>query len=86
MNKEDILKAKCPYCENGCDNCVNGYAKVTFGTDEDVMYSLICNNCGENVGGGFLNPQTIKVVNSINKHAICPFCHSKNLKRIIDDE
>jgi hypothetical protein len=86
IEKGSKLKAKCPHCHDGCEKCFEGYAEVTFGTEDSVLYSLICNDCGASVGGGFLDSKTIKIISIINKGAICPFCNSKNIQRIVEDE
>lgn len=85
MNKGDKLNAKCPHCEYGCDRCQDGYITVTLGEDGDIMYALVCNDCDAQIGGGFLNPKTINIINSMSKGAKCPFCGSRNVERIIDE-
>ena len=86
IEKGSKLKAKCPHCNDCCEKCSNGYTEVTFGTEDSVMYSLICNDCGTCAGGGFLDAKTARIVASLSKGAICPNCRGENLKKIIEDE
>lgn len=53
IEKGSKLKAKCPSCKEGCDKCLDGYIEVTFGKEDEIMYSLICNKCGGCAGGVF---------------------------------
>lgn len=85
IEKGSKLKAKCPHCDTGCKKCSEGYTEVTFGTEDSFLYSLICKDCGTSVGGGFLDSKTIKIIDIINKGAICPFCEGKNIERIIEE-
>ena len=42
------VKSKCPYCENGCDKCKDGFVAVTFASGR--TYDLVCQKCGAVVG------------------------------------
>jgi hypothetical protein len=87
IEKGSKLKAKCPHCDIGCEKCSEGYTEVTFGTKDSVMYSLICRDCGSNVGGGLLDSETRRIVEilDLGKRAICPFCDTMNIERIIEE-
>lgn len=84
IKKGSKLKAKCPHCNDGCDKCSNGYTEVTFGTEDSIMYSLICNDCGTCAGGGFLDGKSEKALEHLGKYAVCPFCVGSNL-RVVED-
>ncbi len=77
------LKAKCPKCQSGCSECVDGYIDVFFGADDMVMYAIICNNCDTMVGGGFDPADQIKDRMKISRHAMCPNCSGKDLRKEI---
>ena len=40
------MRAKCPYCDNGCDKCKKGYLEVSFETG--YIFTIKCQNpeCG----------------------------------------
>lgn len=86
IEKGSKLKAKCPDCNEGCDKCFNGYTEVTFGAEDSIMYSLICNDCETCAGGGFIDSKSAKMLECLGKHAMCPGCGGKNLKKVIEDE
>jgi hypothetical protein len=43
------MKAKCPYCEKGCDKCKEGYIEVSF--TKGKIYTRHCDDCGFDNGG-----------------------------------
>lgn len=41
------MKAKCPYCDDGCDKCEDGYIEVSVHIEK--AYTIKCIDCeGEN--------------------------------------
>lgn len=43
-----MLKAKCPHCRDGCEECVQGYIHV--GLKDGDWYTRFCPSCGEHNG------------------------------------
>jgi len=37
------MKAKCPYCKEGCESCKDGFIDVTIPNDKDV-FTILCKN------------------------------------------
>ena len=42
------MKAKCPFCENGCSKCNKGYFETDFA--EGLLYNLRCKQCDLIIG------------------------------------
>lgn len=42
------VEAKCPFCKDGCEHCVDGLIEVEFA--EGLVYGLWCDTCN---GWGF---------------------------------
>ena len=42
------MKAKCPFCQSGCDKCKEGFVEVEL--SKGLVYDLKCNKCGSIVG------------------------------------
>lgn len=73
------MKAKCPYCENGCDKCKDGYIDVYFPSGFDnIEYEINCKDCGTNSGGGFSGGDLPDP--KISKYQICPKCFDEKGK------
>lgn len=73
------MKAKCPYCEAGCDKCQEGYIDVRFATiDEGHYHFMVCNNCGCETGGHLHRPGEDMPMKP-SKYTICPNCRSQDL-------
>lgn len=43
------MKAKCPFCEDGCEKCTDGHTEATFASG--TLWARHCNACGEDNGG-----------------------------------
>jgi len=45
------MKAKCPYCENGCEKCDDGFTEARFASGN--LFTRACKNkeCGCENGG-----------------------------------
>ena len=43
------MKAKCPYCTEGCDRCQGGYVDVVLASGQ--VWTQHCDACGEDNGG-----------------------------------
>jgi len=72
------MKAKCPYCDKGCDKCNEGYIEVKFSTEGHYHY-MICNACGEN-NGGHLHTKDRPLPEKPSKYSVCPHCGSHDLR------
>jgi len=76
------MKAKCPFCQNGCDSCDGGFIEVHFPKD-GIQWDKICIQCGVLAGGCFSGPGLPEP--SIHPNAICPRCKGKHLKLVKHD-
>jgi hypothetical protein len=73
------MKAKCPYCDNGCPKCVDGYVEVHFATpDQGHYHPLICNACGLTSGGCLHTPD--RPMSEVHRNAVCPSCGGEDLR------
>ncbi len=43
------MKAKCPFCESGCEKCTDGYTEASFASG--TIWTRHCNACEEDNGG-----------------------------------
>lgn len=54
----DAMKAKCPYCDFGCENCEDGFFEAQF--PDGPIFILECADveCGFASGAQILNPES----------------------------
>lgn len=71
------MKAKCPYCQTGCNKCSDGFWEVSFKQD-GILYGISCGDCKGSIGGGFLDSKD-EIEKFPHKEEKCPFCGSQNL-------
>lgn len=78
--EEEDMKARCPYCDSGCDQCKDGLREVRLATpDEGHYHSMICNQCGGH-SGGRLHGKDFPLPERPDQHALCPNCRSHDLR------
>ena len=71
------MKAKCPYCAEGCDRCQGGFTEVTF-ADGDV-FTRHCNGCGKD-NGGRIAAEFLKPPEQWAKPSPCVWCGSADME------
>jgi hypothetical protein len=74
---DGIMKAKCPYCQDGCDKCDSGFIEVLM---LDKYVAQVCNSCGRSVGGWAVGEGLPPLPSKPNPFAICPWCNTNDLR------
>jgi hypothetical protein len=77
------VKAKCPYCKNGCEKCDGGYNKASMATGK--IYTRHCNDCGED-NGGRIAAAFVLPPHQWNPPDPCVWCHSPNVEWLLVGE
>lgn len=70
------MKAKCPYCQTGCDKCKDGYTTVSMATG--ALYTRHCNACDED-NGGRIAAATGTPPEQWRPPGPCVWCHSPDV-------
>jgi len=73
--KLSSTKAKCPYCENGCSKCKNGFLEVGF--EKGNMFTRLCQNKKCSLSNGVYITKDEFPGGKQSNPGKCVFCHGK---------
>ena len=72
------MKAKCPYCESGCDACKEGFIEI--GIASGFVFTPTCRDCKQQTLGMHISDSATPPPEEFNKYAVCVNCFSHNLE------